>query len=126
VVGDHVKGLAEVQVDHISCYPFVHGCHPSVIEGHWTGQAQPSHGEAMQPVLGYPFVPHVLQHVFQKDLFHDLPRLRGEAHWPLVPQILLPPFLVNASGVSLFLVPDSHNFSNMIKPRNHISQLSGP
>jgi len=40
-------------------------------------------------------IPHVIKYVIQEDLFHDLPRLRGEAHWPVVPWVLLPPFLVN-------------------------------
>ena len=34
VVGDHVKRIAEVQVDDMSYLPFVHQCHHSIIEGH--------------------------------------------------------------------------------------------
>jgi len=33
-MGDHVKGLAQVQVEVISCLPFVHQCHHSITEGH--------------------------------------------------------------------------------------------
>ncbi|XP_048790014.1 uncharacterized protein LOC125688256 [Lagopus muta] len=34
VVGDHVKGLAQVQVNDIGRLPFVHQCRHSIIEGH--------------------------------------------------------------------------------------------
>ena len=37
VVGDHVKGLAQVQVNYINRLPFVHQCHHSIIEGHQIG-----------------------------------------------------------------------------------------
>ncbi len=53
---DHVKGLAEVQVDDISCLSSVHQCQYSVIEGCQIGQTQPSFGEAMLAVSDHPLV----------------------------------------------------------------------
>ena len=45
--------------------------------------------------------PHVIKHVIQDDLFHDLSRHRGETHRPVVPGVLLAPLLVNGSDVTL-------------------------
>ena len=55
----------------------------------------------MLAVLDYTLIPHVIQHVIQEDLLHDLLRHRGETHWPVVPWVLLVPFLVNGSDVTL-------------------------
>jgi len=49
-------------------------------------------------------IPHVIKHVIQEDMFHDFPRYRGETHQPVVPQVLLAPFLINGSDVTLLSV----------------------
>ena len=49
-------------------------------------------GEAVLAVLDHTLIPHVIKHVIQENLFHDLPRHRGEAHWPGVLHVLLVPF----------------------------------
>ena len=49
-VGNHVKGFAQVQVDHINCPSFVHWCYHSIIEAHQTGQVWCAIGEAMLAV----------------------------------------------------------------------------
>jgi len=47
---DHVKGLAEVQVDDIHCPSPIHrSCH-SIIKGHQIGRARSALGEAMLAV----------------------------------------------------------------------------
>ena len=79
MVGDHVKGLAEVQVDDIGFLLFAHRCHHSITEGHQSSQAQLSLGEAMLSVSHHSLIPHMPSHVFREDLFHDVPRHRGEA-----------------------------------------------
>ena len=58
-------------------------------------------GEAVLAVSDHMLIPHVIEHVIQEDLFHDLSRRRGETHRPVVPQVLLAPFLVNGSDVTL-------------------------
>ena len=40
-------------------------------------------------------------HVIQENLFHDLPRYRGETHQPVVPWDLLSPFLINGNDMNL-------------------------
>ena len=45
-----VKGLAQVQVDDISCPSFVQWCWPSIIEGYWIDWARSAVGEAMLTV----------------------------------------------------------------------------
>ena len=55
----------------------------------------------MLAVSDHTLIPHVIEHVIQEDLFHNLPRHRGETHWPVVPWVLLAPFLVNGSDVTL-------------------------
>ena len=57
--------------------------------------------EALLAVSDHTLIPHVIEHVVQEDLFHDLPRHRGETHLPVVPRILLAPFLVNESDITL-------------------------
>ncbi len=47
MVWDQVKGLAQVQVDDISCPSSVHQSHHSIVEGHQIGQAQSAFGKAM-------------------------------------------------------------------------------
>ena len=54
----------------------------------------------MLAVSDHTLIPHVIKHVVQEDLFHDLPRYRGETHRPIVPQVLLALFLINGSDVS--------------------------
>ena len=94
MVGDHVKGLAQVQVNDIGRLSLVHQCH-SIIEGHQIGQAWPSPAEAMLAVSDHTLIPHVIKHVIQDDLFHDLPRHRGKTHQPVhqFPGSSLLPFL---------------------------------
>lgn len=58
-MGDHAWGLADLQVDDISCLPFVHQRFYSIIQGHQIGQAWLSFGEAMLAVLDHPLVPRV-------------------------------------------------------------------
>ena len=55
----------------------------------------------MLAVSDHTLIPHVIKHVIQKDLFHDLPRHRGDTHRPVVPPVLLAPLLVNGSDVTL-------------------------
>ena len=58
----------------------------------------------MLAVSDHTLIPHVIKHVTQEDLLLDLPRHRGETHWPVVPRVLLAPFLVNESDMTLPLV----------------------
>lgn len=59
---------------------------------------------------------HVSQHSFQDDLFHALPRHRGEGHWPIVPQVFFLLFLKMGVTFPFFQSPrassDRHDFSN--------------
>lgn len=57
--GDHVKGLAEIQVDDIGCPSFVHRCCHSITEGHHIGQARSALGEAVLAALDRLLVLHV-------------------------------------------------------------------
>jgi len=59
MVQDHVKGLAEVETDDISCFSFVHRCHHSIIERHQIDQAQSALGEAVLAVLCLLYISHV-------------------------------------------------------------------
>ena len=59
VVRDHVKGLAEVQVDDIHHPSPVHQRHHSIIEGHQIDQAQSALGEAMLAVSNHLFISYV-------------------------------------------------------------------
>jgi len=94
VLREHVKDLAEVQVDDIHCLPFIHQYHHSITESHQIGQAQPSLGEAILSWITHsPFM--YLNMSSRRNL--DLPRHRGEAHQPVVPQVILPPFLRETS-----------------------------
>jgi len=104
VVWDHVKGLAEDQIDDLSCPTVVHWCHRFFTEGHQIGEAQYSPDEAVLAVSDHLLVSHMPSCIFQKDLIHDLHRHEGKAHWPVVPQIFLSPFLKNRSDISLFLI----------------------
>ena len=72
-MGDHVKSLAQVQANDIGCLPFVHQCCHTIIEGHQMDQASPSPGEAVLAVSDHTLILHVIKHVLQEDLFHDLP-----------------------------------------------------
>ena len=73
LVGNHVKGLAQVQVYNISHHPLLHqSCH-SIIEGHQIGYARPSSGEAVLAVLDHTLIPHMIKHVIHEDLFSDVP-----------------------------------------------------
>ena len=65
----------------------------------------------MLAVLDHTHIPHVIKHVIQEDLLHDLPRHRGETHWPVVPQVLLAPFLINGRDVTLFPVARGLTYS---------------
>ena len=85
LVGDHVKGLAQVQVDDTSCLYFVHQCCHSITEGHQVGQTRPSLGEAVLAVSDHLLIPHVPRYVFQGVLFHDFLRHKREAHQLVVP-----------------------------------------
>jgi len=56
---DSVECLAQVQVDNVSCPPFVHqSCNP-IIEGYQVGQALFALGEAMLAVPSHLLVIHV-------------------------------------------------------------------
>ena len=59
VVRDHVKCLAEVQVDDIHCPSPVYRCWHSIIEGHQTGQERSALGEAMLAVSDHLFISYV-------------------------------------------------------------------
>jgi len=78
-------------------------------------------GEAMPGVSDHLLLPHMPLRLFQEDLLHDLPRHRGEAHQPVVPWVLLSPFLKNASDMFTFFqspgtsLHDSHYFLNMME-----------
>ena len=43
----------------------------------------------MLAVSDHMLIPHVIEHVIQEDLFHDLPRHRGETHQPVVYHVRL-------------------------------------
>lgn len=67
VVWDHIKGLAEVWVGNISFPSFVHwSCHYSV-EGHQTGQEQPTLGKALQAVSDHLLVLYVKKELDNAD-----------------------------------------------------------
>jgi len=55
-VRDHVKGLAEVQVDDIHHPSPIRQSRNSIIEGHQIGQARSALGEAMLAVSNHLFV----------------------------------------------------------------------
>ena len=55
----------------------------------------------MLAVSDHMLIPHVIEHVIQEDLFHDLPRYRGETHQPVVPSVLFAPFLINEIEITL-------------------------
>jgi len=110
-VGDHVKSLAQVQANDIGCLPFVHQCCQSITEGHQIGQARSALGEAVLAVSDHTFIPHVIKHVIQEVLYHDLPRHRGETHQPVVPRVLLAPFYIN--GVTQPFFQSSKKNSNV-------------
>ena len=59
VVGDHIKGLAEVQVDDIHCPSPIHLSHHSIIEGQQIGQVQSDLCEAMLAVSNHFFISYV-------------------------------------------------------------------
>ena len=64
VVQYHLKGLAQVQVDDISCSFFVHWrCHSFI--GHQIGQARPAFAEAVLTVSDHLHILHVTSRVFQ-------------------------------------------------------------
>ena len=50
VVGDHIKGLTEVQIDDSSCFSFVQWCCHSIVNCNWVGQPQPALDEAVLAV----------------------------------------------------------------------------
>jgi len=102
MVQDYVKGLAQVQVDDISCLSFVHQCHRSITEGCQIVQAQSALDETMLAVSDLLLVPHVVWHIFQEDLLQDLPRHRAEVQWTVVPQVFLSPFFKNGNRGSFF------------------------
>jgi len=104
VARDHVKGFAEVQEDDICHSSLIHRCHHSIIKGHQIGWAKSALGEAMLAVLGHLFILYVPLQGNQEDLLPDLPRHRSEVHRPVVPQVILFPFLKNGSNISLFPV----------------------
>lgn len=56
MVWDQVRGLAEVQVENMSCPLFAHQC----TEGHQIGQALSALVEAILAVSDYLLVSHVL------------------------------------------------------------------
>lgn len=41
----------------------------------------------MLSVLDHTLIPHAIKHDVQEDLFHDVPKYRGETHRPVVPQV---------------------------------------
>jgi len=56
---EHVKGLAEVQVDDVHCPSLVHWCRHSIIEGYQIGQARSALVEAMLAVSDHFLISHV-------------------------------------------------------------------
>jgi len=58
-VWDHIKSLAQVQADDISCPSFAHQCHCSILEGHHIGQAWSAFSEAMLAVSNLLLIPPV-------------------------------------------------------------------
>jgi len=119
IIQDSVKFLEQVQIQEVSCPPFVHQrCNP-IIEGYQVGQAQFALGEATTAVPSNLLVIHVPSHGFKQDLLHYLARHRGETDWPVVPRVFLFPIL--KKGVILPLLqsvgtsPDRHDLSNMME-----------
>ena len=116
MIGDHVRGLAEVWVDYISLFSLC----PPMLSLH---RRRPPHWSSMM----FPWWSHA---GCFRSLAHSscaltclpggsLPRHRGEARWPVVFWVFLPAFLVNGNDVSLFPVSEdftySHDFSNMME-----------
>ena len=116
MVWDHVKSLAQVQADDISYPSLFCWCHHSITEGHEIGEAQSALGKAMLAVLGHLFILYVPLQGNQEDLLPDLPRHRSEVHWPVVPQVILFPFLKNGSNISLFPVTGDFTWWNPSEP----------
>lgn len=54
-MGDHDKGLAEVKVNHIHCFPFTHRASLFIVEGNRVGQAQFALGKSMLAVPNHLF-----------------------------------------------------------------------
>ena len=58
MVWDHIKGFAEIQVDNISCFSFVHCCRLSIV-GYQLGEVWSALGEAVLAISDH-LILHVL------------------------------------------------------------------
>ena len=94
-MGNHVKGLTKVQVDDIHSLSFILQLGHVVIEGDQVGQAGPAFDEPMSAGPDPLDVLHMPGEHTQDELFHNLPRHRGQADRPVDPRILLPALLVD-------------------------------
>lgn len=92
------------QTDDIHGFFLVHWDRHSIIQGHWVVQAGLALGKTVLAVLNFVPVLHLPQDILKEDLFHDLPRHRGESDRLVVPRVLLSTFLKNACNASLFPV----------------------
>lgn len=98
---DHIKGL-EAQLDEFVCPSFAHQSHHSITKVYQIGMIFPWWSHA--GCLGSPAHPSSAITSFHKDLFHDIPRHRGDVHQSVVPQVFLSIFLKNRSDISFFPV----------------------
>ena len=73
-MGDHVKGLTEVQTDDSSLSSLVHRHSYAITKSNKVGQAGPAPSEAMLVILHHLLLFHMLKHGFQEDVLHHLPR----------------------------------------------------
>lgn len=88
-MGDTVKSLAKIKVGNIHCFPLVDPpCHV-IIGGYQIGQTWFTVGESMLTTFDDHLLFYMLGEDLQNDLFNHLSRDGGEAHQPVVSQVLL-------------------------------------
>ncbi|KAJ7427695.1 hypothetical protein WISP_04707 [Willisornis vidua] len=94
-VGDSVKGLAEVQIDHIHNLTLIHQAGHLIIKGYQVGQTGPALPKSML-AGSEPFpILKMLCDRTQDDLLHNPARHRGQADRPVVTWINLTALFVD-------------------------------
>ncbi|KAJ7404977.1 hypothetical protein WISP_142313 [Willisornis vidua] len=88
-VGDSVKGLAEVQTDHIHSLPLIHHVGYLIIKGDQVDQTGPGPPKPMLAGSNPLSILQVLCDCTQDDLLHNLARHHGQAHKLVVVRVLL-------------------------------------
>ncbi|PKU38186.1 rna-directed dna polymerase from mobile element jockey-like [Limosa lapponica baueri] len=103
-VVDCFKDLTKVQVKNIHNLSLIHQAGHFVTEGDQVCQAGPAPHEPMLAGPDRLGLLHAQHNGTQDDLFHDLPRHRGQTDRPVVPQIIPPALLVDGHHICSMLV----------------------